>query len=836
MSARSLARSRLPVLVVGVPAAAFIALYFLADAGTTLQTLSYEGIGVLALAACVGGIRLYRPERSAYLWWLTAALCFHLAGDAVLIVYDVALETSPPFPSIADFVYLGGYASIIVSMALLVRSRERPVVSDVLDGLIVLVGSALLFWFALIEPLTRDAAGSTVMSKIVSAAYPSADVLLIVAVAQLVLSAGIRSPAFRLIALGIFFMLCTDVLYGLESLRGAYAPGDWLDSGWMISLALFGSAVLHPSISSLHTNTPVHDTRLTWRRLALLGLALLVTPIVFAFYSGPADSLDLVVIVAAGTVTTLLVVGRLALLFSEHAATVAALRDAEGRAAADAALRQANERFESAAQALDCAIYEWTAETDETYWTEGLWSAFQHRVDRTGTGNGWFLGQVHPDDRAEVATIVARAECDPTRSEASYRFRAGDGTYRFVWDRWISLVGADGTVTRVIGGLVDVTERHELDRLQRQSQKMEAVGQLAGGIAHDFNNLLLAISGNAELLQESPTLGQREREDVHEIVEAAGRAADLTQQLLAYSRPGRDELGSVDLNSTVAGIQTLLTRLLGENVLIATSLHPSAPMVMGTQSGVEQIVVNLAVNARDAMPAGGELRISTLVEPDGGHARLVVEDTGDGMDDAIAARIFEPFFTTKEVGAGSGLGLSTVYGIVERAGGVITVESTPGRGTRFDVLLPPGDCSPVGQTPVRPVAGRGSELILLVEDEPAVRAIVTRMLTAHGYAVVAAAGPAEALELLEQETFAPDLVVSDLVMPGLSGVALAERVGELRAGMRFLFISGYSGHTMLDESPHLEEAQLVQKPFTASELTQAVRRAVDAEAVAVVGR
>jgi signal transduction histidine kinase/CheY-like chemotaxis protein len=443
---------------------------------------------------------------------------------------------------------------------------------------------------------------------------------------------------------------------------------------------------------------------------------------------------------------------------------------------------------------------------------------------------------VHPDDRAEVTQIVARAETDPGRSEASYRFRAGDGTYRWVWDRWIGLAGANGAVTRVIGGLVDVTDRHELDLLLQQSQKMEAVGQLAGGIAHDFNNLLLAISGNAELLLAAPALGPREREDVREIVGAADRAADLTRQLLAHSRPRRDELGPVDLNSTVAGIETLLKRLLGENILIATSLDPGAPTIMGTPSGIEQIVVNLAVNARDAMPAGGELRISTSVEPGNAHARLVVEDTGDGMDDATAARVFEPFFTTKEVGMGSGLGLSTVYGIVEQAGGTITLTSSPGEGTRFDVLLPVAQRGPDVVLPPTQLAGEGSELILLVEDEPSVRAIVTKMLTVHGYSVVAANDPIDALELLAQETFAPDLIVSDLMMPGLSGVELAERVESISPGMRFLFISGYSGHKMLEDSRLLEEIQLVQKPFTAGALTQAVRRALDAQALAAVGR
>ncbi len=316
MSRRFLTRSQWPVVATGALAASLIAGYFIAGQGTTAQTLSYEGIGVLALVACITGILVHRPERAAYLWWLAAAICFHLAGDVVLVVYDLRATTAP-FPSLADFVYLGGYAAVLVSMTLLLRRRERPVSSDMLDALIVLVGSALLFWFALVEPFARGA-GSNVLSKLVSAAYPSADVLLVVAVSQLVLSAGTRSTSFRLIAVGTLFMLGTDVVYGLESLRGLYAPGGWLDAGWMISLVMFGVAVLHPSISTLDSKTPVHDTRLTWQRLALLGVALLVTPIVFAVYSGPADSIDLVIIVAAGVLTTLLVVARMALLFREH--------------------------------------------------------------------------------------------------------------------------------------------------------------------------------------------------------------------------------------------------------------------------------------------------------------------------------------------------------------------------------------------------------------------------------------------------------------------------------------------------------------------------------------
>ena len=789
--------------------------------------MSYEGIGVLALVACVTGILVHRPQRPAYLWWLVAAICFHLAGDAVLLVYDLRATTAP-FPSIADFVYLGGYASVVVSMILLVRRRERPVSSDVLDALIVLVGSALLFWFTLVEPFARGA-GSNVSSKLVAAAYPSADVLLVVAVSQLVLSAGTRSTSFRLIAVGTLFLLGTDVVYGLESLRGLYAPGGWLDAGWMISLVLFGVAVLHPSISALDSKTPVHDTRLTWQRLALLGVALLITPIVFAVYSGPADSVDLVIIVAAGTLTTLLVVARMALLFREHTRAIVALRDAAAQREVEQALRSANVRFEAAAQALECAIYEWNPETEEVLWTEGLTSVFQHPVDRRGSPNSWFMDQVHPDDRAEAHRLRRGGGGRlASRTEASYRFRAGDGTYRYVWDRWIAIKDADGAVSRIVGGLVDVTDRHGLELLLQQSQKMEAVGQLAGGIAHDFNNLLLAISGNAELLQDSPTLRPQDQEDVREIVKAAGRAADLTSQLLTFSRPDLHELGSVDLNSTVAGIETLLKRVLGENIEIATSLEPHAPAVLGTASGIEQIVVNLAVNARDAMPAGGHLRISTQLEPGGAHVRLVVEDTGEGMDEATAARVFEPFFTTKEVGKGTGLGLATVYGIVDQFGGTIALASRPGEGTRFDVLLPFSESRPAVVSPVVPAAGGGSERILLVEDEAPVRAVVTKMLAAHGYAVVSADDPIEALELLARGEFLPDLIVSDLVMPGMSGVAFAKRVESLHPGLRFLFISGYSGHSALEDDSRLEQVQVIQKPFAAGELTRAVREALDA--------
>jgi signal transduction histidine kinase/ActR/RegA family two-component response regulator len=814
--------------------AGIVALHYMLELDSTAQAMAYVAVGIIACAAVVTGILVQRPSSRLHLWFLASGLGLLSVGNTIFAGYDL-LGLEIPYPSPADGIYLASHLSFVLAMLYLIRSRQRPSVSDVLDGALVFCDAALLLWFALIETAARDTSVG-VLSRVVSSAYPALDVLLIAVLVQLLMAGGVRSASFRMVALGAATLLATDFVYGLQNLDGTYVEGAWLDAGWMIAVSLWGAAALHPSIRTLHLHGRLRETSLTGSRLLLLAAATLVTPLVTVFYLRTEDTFDVSVVVGVAALTTVLVFSRMALLFREHTRAIVALRDAAAQQEVEQALRSSNVRFEAAAKALECAIYEWNADTGETLWTEGLASAFQHPVERTGPRSGWFLEQVHPDDLAEVADVVARAEHGFEGSEASYRFRAGDGTYRYVWDRWIAIEDADGVVSRIIGGLVDVTDRHELELRQQQSQKMEAVGQLAGGIAHDFNNLLLAISGNAELLQESPALGMREQEDVREFVDAAGRAANLTRQLLAYSRPTHDDLGPVDLNSMVTAIQTLLMRLLGENIVIATDLDPRAPTILGTQSRVEQIVVNLAVNARDAMSAGGELRISTKVEPDGAQARLVVEDTGDGMDDATAARAFEPFFTTKEVGIGTGLGLATVYGIVEQAGGTITLASRAGQGTRVDVLLPVAERRPEVVMPAAPVVSSGSELILLVEDEHSVRAVVTKMLTAHGYAVVAADNPIDALERLAEEAFVPDLIVSDLVMPGLSGVELAERVASLRPGLRVLFISGYSGHSMLEDNCLVEEVQLVEKPFTAAALTQAVRQMLDHHTVLAGGR
>jgi signal transduction histidine kinase/CheY-like chemotaxis protein len=367
--------------------------------------------------------------------------------------------------------------------------------------------------------------------------------------------------------------------------------------------------------------------------------------------------------------------------------------------------------------------------------------------------------------------------------------------------------------------------RERSDEQLRQAQKMDAVGQLAGGIAHDFNNLLLAINGYSELaLKRLDGDESRAREAIDEVREAGDRAASLTRQLLAFSRRQVLQPREVDLNEVIADMSRMLDRLLGEHLELELALDPRAGLVVADPSQVEQVLMNLTLNARDAMPEGGRLRIETgRVEnadvdgdlPPGAWATLAVADTGEGMDEETLRRVFEPFFTTKEPGKGTGLGLSTVYGIVEQSGGRIAVESAPGRGTTVRIALPaaamaaaePED-APADEAP------DGSGTVLLVEDNTVVRRFVREALELSGYAVTEAAGPGEALELAGAREF--DLVLTDVVMPEMNGRQLAERVTRLRPGARILFTSGYP------RDPMDAEAAFLQKPYTMDELVRKV--------------
>jgi len=400
----------------------------------------------------------------------------------------------------------------------------------------------------------------------------------------------------------------------------------------------------------------------------------------------------------------------------------------------------------------------------------------------------------------------------------------------------------DGHLVRVWGTQRDVTDQRHLEEQFRQSQKMEAVGQLAGGIAHDFNNLLTAILGNTQLLLRDLPPGDSKRGDVEEIRKASERAASLTRQLLAYSRRQMLQPEVLDLNVVVAEMDRMLRRLIGEHIALVAVLASDLGRVRADPNQIEQVIVNLAVNARDAMRDGGKLTIETanvdldeafaqvhLGSVPGPYALLSVTDSGVGMDASVRAHLFEPFFTTKEVGKGTGLGLATVYGIVKQSGGYISVFSEPGRGSSFRIYLPRLDSTAdKPATPQRGGPARGSETILVVEDEPAVLALSQRALEAQGYVVLAASDAAAALRVVERHGGTIHLLLTDVVMPGLSGRELADRLRAQRPGIRVLYMSGYPGDAVVQHGTLPSGSAFLQKPFSPDGLARKVRDVLDA--------
>jgi nitrogen-specific signal transduction histidine kinase/ActR/RegA family two-component response regulator len=387
----------------------------------------------------------------------------------------------------------------------------------------------------------------------------------------------------------------------------------------------------------------------------------------------------------------------------------------------------------------------------------------------------------------------------------------------------------------------DVTERRALEEQLRQSQKMEAVGRLAGGVAHDFNNLLTVIRGYSELMLEEFADSDPLRDEVEEIKKAADRASGLTRQLLAFSRQQVLAPKVLDLNIVVGNMERLLKRLLGENIRLGSSLANELGRVKADPGQIEQVIMNLAVNAKDAMPRGGKLTIETAnadldetythehvgAKP-GKYVMLAVSDTGSGMSQDIRQRVFEPFFTTKEIGKGTGLGLSTVYGIVKQSEGYIWVYSEPGRGTSFKVYLPrvdePADARPAPE-PAKS-RYRGTETILLVEDEDGVRALVKQVLSRNGYTVLEARHGGEALLHCERRAEEIHLLVTDVVLEQMSGTELSSRLAQLRPGMKVLYISGYTDDAIVHHGVK-EGTHFLQKPFTTEALARKIRQVLD---------
>jgi len=446
-----------------------------------------------------------------------------------------------------------------------------------------------------------------------------------------------------------------------------------------------------------------------------------------------------------------------------------------------------------------------------------------------------------PDDRDHVLMQYGRVGAGRTTSyEADRRYRRKDGST--LWAR-VSVVAARderGKPTLISAVVIDMTERKKLEEQFRQSQKMEAVGRLAGGVAHDFNNLLTVINGYGHVLLDQLPHGDPTRALVQEMAAAGERAAGLTAQLLAFSRKAIVEPKVLDLNEVVTQSASLLRRIIGEDITLATALAPGLERVKVDPTQVEQVILNLAVNAKDAMPRGGQLTIETrglqlreedvALYPDlrqGRYIQLAVSDTGIGMTEEVKSRLFEPFFTTKEQGKGTGLGLAVVHGAVKQSGGRVDVYSELGIGTTFKILLPAvvGASASLSQS-VR-VAPRGVETVLLVEDEPAVRKFGRLALETHGYAVLEAASGEEALRLAASHAGPIHILITDVVMPKMGGREAAEILRSRHAGLKVLFVSGYTDDAVVRHGIVEATDAFLQKPFTPLTLARKVRESLD---------
>ena len=457
---------------------------------------------------------------------------------------------------------------------------------------------------------------------------------------------------------------------------------------------------------------------------------------------------------------------------------------------------------------------------------------------------------IAPEEYARMEEYKERRlRGEPAPSRYEFQGVRRDDT-RLWLENTVSVIMWDGRPA-ILATLFDLTERKQLEQQYHQAQKMEAIGQLAGGVAHDFNNLLTVILGRSALLLQRPGLEDSIRKNMELIQSTGQRASALTRQLLTFSRQQVIQPRVLPLRPVIEEISPMLKRLIGEDVELAVTVDPALGSVKADPNQVGQVLLNLVVNARDAMPQGGRLGIEarnvdldaaavrgTAEACPGAYTLLAVSDTGVGMDEATQARIFEPFFTTKGVGKGTGLGLATVHGIVKQSGGHISVSTAPGAGTTFRIYLPrvQEEAAAGSPGPASTRLPRGSETILLVEDEPEVRALARDVLAQVGYRVLAVAEPAEARRLVEQPQSAVDLLVTDVVMPQMSGPELAAHLTARFPGLRVLHVSGYTSDALVSRGISPSDIALLQKPFTPGELARKVREVLDTPASGQPGR
>jgi len=759
--------------------------------------------------------------------FLRLAFCSYLAG-AICNYVGTAVSLAAFLTYLAPVLEIAAYCLAAVGLTMLPkawRSKSDSVVFG-LDVAILASSVAILLWHFLLYPIAREA-GAQPVTTIAAAAYPVAELAFVFSVGA-ILMRGLRPSsqnALVPILAALLLAFAGDTISGIESIRGQYTPGGL--SGVLYSTAWLGLALA----AYLQTRPDAGPRRVKAKDSSYSFWWLPYVAVAIAFLA-PAlrDWNDLELLqqhIPATGMLIALVVARLGVTAWQNAGLATAER----------------ERLATAVDQASESILMADAEGAITYVNPAFTRITGYASVEAVGRHASFLteGAAGPERLAEIRGAFTRGEVWGGR----LRYRRKDDAPVDVDLAVSPLRDATGSIVGSVEVARDISRETALEAQLAEAQRLEAIGRLAGGIAHDFNNILTAISGFAELAANEIPDDHPAAEDLGQILKASDRAAALTQALLAFSRRQVMQPSVVDLNDVVNGISPMLGRLIGEDVELVVHTDPTLGRTMADRGRFEQVVMNLAVNARDAMPSGGKLTIETanvdldeqyaLTHVDakaGRHVLLAVCDTGVGMSAEILKHIFEPFFTTKAQGKGTGLGLSTVIGIVAQSGGSIDVESEPGHGAAFRVYLPrvetQSEKSPTaGHGPDSPI---GNETILVAEDEPAVRTFVERVLSHAGYQVHTAANGEEALRLAAT-LGRLDLLFTDMVMPGMGGPELIEALTAERPHLRTICASGYTDNAVFRDGAGGSQLPYLSKPFTAEALLTLVRQVLDGPAL-----
>ena len=775
-----------------------------------------------SLVACIlciiGGIALHSPPAKSF--WLLLALSMGSWAIGTSIRTDETTLVGP-----WDAFFIGGFVLLLAAAGTLGRHAWTRA-DTYLDTAIVTISLGGSVAVILIEPLLRDA-GLDVVETAIMLTYPFIAVFLFAAVLRCAFEPMPRSVSLSalLIALASFAIgasllpaAAVDSMHPAEVIAGL---------AWTIGYIALAVAALDPSMRTVLV-VKRSEKRPTKLRLVAPGASLVSLPvfILAALFAGV--EIDPVLLVAvAGLPLAVLLSARVGMLILDAERRAQAFEEREGL------LLQAE-------QIASLGSWSWQIREDEVRWSDQLYRIFGIDPDDFGATFSSFLQYLDPQDAATVMEVVSGA-LKTGSFVYSARIVRPDGEERMVDCRGQTMY-SDGEAVGMYGIVLDITEAHheaserrQLEEQLRQAQKMEAVGRLAGGIAHDFNNLLTAIMGHADLVLSRSDLPREAREDIREIEDAAQAGRDVTGALLDIGQSRVVQRTDLDLNEVIASFRPVLTRLLGEDISLEITFAEEPVCVHADRGRLEQVLLNLVVNAREAMPVGGALTVRTDVSTrvpttrsrstNGARwAVLSVMDTGTGIDPSDLQRVFEPFFSTKDGTSGRGLGLSIVYGIVTESKGFIDVVPGEKRGTEMRVYLPLSERVP---EPISngeaPEPDPSPAVVLLVEDEPQVRSTTQRVLTSRGYAVLTAGNGIEALEIASAE-ITIDLLITDVVMPQMNGVALAERFMQMQPRAQVIYMSGYTADVLTNSGLAGARIDFVAKPFRPEELVAKVRQ------------